>query len=155
MSNELNVEDKLVPTNAFLIIKAQIYPMDRAVINIGRRNDNHLPIDDQRVSRAHAQLRAIKGRYMIVDLNSTGGTFVNGQRITQSVLYSGDSISLAGFPILYVQDSPELLKEASAYASPDKQPEAERSATSTLGDTSEEDTLFLPRVDDKEDSQGS
>jgi pSer/pThr/pTyr-binding forkhead associated (FHA) protein len=68
--------------------------------------DNQLVIDDPRISRNHAQLRAIKGRYVIFDLNSTGGTFVNGQRTSQSVMYPGDVISLAGVPLVFGQDNP-------------------------------------------------
>jgi len=69
--------------------------------NIGRRLDNQLVIDDPRVSRNHAQLRAIKGRFVVFDLNSTGGTFVNGQRASQTVLYPGDVISLAGVALIF------------------------------------------------------
>jgi pSer/pThr/pTyr-binding forkhead associated (FHA) protein len=42
---------------------------------------------------------------MIFDLNSTGGTFVNGKRVTQSMLYPGDVISLAGVPLIYGQET--------------------------------------------------
>ena len=63
-------------------------------------------IDDPRVSRNHAQLRAIKGRYVVFDLNSTGGTFINGRRASQGVLYPGDVISLAGVMLIFGQDNP-------------------------------------------------
>ena len=86
-----------IPENAFLIVEGvKVFPLNQVVVNIGRRLDNTLVIDDPRVSRNHAQLRSIKGRYVVFDLNSTGGTFVNGQRSSQSVLYPGDVISLAG-----------------------------------------------------------
>jgi pSer/pThr/pTyr-binding forkhead associated (FHA) protein len=68
--------------------------------------ENQLVIDDPRVSRNHAQLRAIKGRFVLFDLNSTGGTFVNGQRTSQTVLYPGDVISLAGVALIFGQDNP-------------------------------------------------
>jgi pSer/pThr/pTyr-binding forkhead associated (FHA) protein len=68
--------------------------------------ENQLVIDDPRVSRNHAQLRAIKGRFALFDLNSTGGTFVNGQRTSQTVLYPGDVISLAGVALIFGQDNP-------------------------------------------------
>ena len=108
-AGEINAseENENLPQNAFLIIDGvKVFPLTQNVINIGRRLDNQLVIDDPRISRNHAQLRAIKGRYVIFDLNSTGGTFVNAQRASQSVLYPGDVISLAGVPLIFGQDNP-------------------------------------------------
>jgi len=100
-------EEMQMPENAFLIVEGvKVYPLTQTVVNIGRRLDNQLVIDDPRVSRNHAQLRAIKGRFVVFDLNSTGGTFVNGQRASQSVLYPGDVISLAGVTLIFGQDNP-------------------------------------------------
>jgi hypothetical protein len=96
-----------LPENAFLIVEGvKVFPLKLPVVNIGRRLDNQLIIDDPRVSRNHAQLRAIKGRFVVFDLNSTGGTFVNGQRASQVVLYPGDVISLAGVALIFGQDNP-------------------------------------------------
>lgn len=92
---------------AFLIVGGtKVFTLNQAVTNIGRRLDNHLVVDDPRVSRYHAQICYVRGRFIIFDLNSTGGTYVNGQRINQSVLYPGDVISLAGLPIVFGQDNP-------------------------------------------------
>ena len=63
-------ENGTMPENAFLIVEGGYFPHRSRVI-IGRRLDNQLVIDD-RVSRNHAQLRAIKGRFVVFDLNSTG-----------------------------------------------------------------------------------
>ncbi|GAB4537754.1 MAG: hypothetical protein Fur002_00080 [Anaerolineales bacterium] len=107
-SNDAESEENVqIPSNAFLIVEGvKVFPLSAPVVNIGRRLDNQLVIDDPRVSRNHSQLRAIKGRYVIFDLNSTGGTFVNGQRTNQSVLYPGDVISLAGVSLIFGQDNP-------------------------------------------------
>jgi len=105
-NNESEANDT-IPDNAFLIIEGvKVHPLKEAVINIGRRLENHVVIDDPRISRNHAQLRAIKGRFVLFDLNSTGGTFVNGQRTSQTVLYPGDVISLAGVALIFGQDNP-------------------------------------------------
>jgi hypothetical protein len=61
-------------------------------------------IDDPRVSRVHAQIRAVRGRYVIFDLDSTGGTYVNGERIRQCPLTPGDVISLSSLPLVYGQE---------------------------------------------------
>ena len=107
MANEESEETDNIPENAFLIVEGvKVHALTEAVVNIGRRLENQLVIDDPRVSRNHAQLRAIKGRFVLFDLNSTGGTFVNGQRTSQTVLYPGDVISLAGVALIFGQDNP-------------------------------------------------
>ena len=98
-----------VPEHAFLIINGvQIFPIAQQIVNLGRRVDNHVVIEDLRVSRVHAQIRAIKGHYVIFDLDSSGGTFVNGVRLGQATLYPGDVISLAGVNLVYGQDAAQL-----------------------------------------------
>lgn len=100
-------QDAAIPESAFLIVDGvKQFSLARPVVNIGRRLDNDLVIDDPRVSRHHAQLRAIKHRYVLFDLNSSGGTFINGQRTSQTVLYPGDVISLAGVSLIFGQDAP-------------------------------------------------
>jgi FHA domain/FhaA, N-terminal domain len=107
MGDEEANEADNIPENAFLIVEGvKVHPLNESVVNIGRRLENQLVIDDPRVSRNHAQLRAIKGRFVLFDLNSTGGTFVNGQRTSQTVLYPGDVISLAGVALIFGQDNP-------------------------------------------------
>lgn len=107
VSHEVKLAEALeaIPENAFLIVNGtQVYQLNKAVVNIGRREDNHLVIDDKRVSRLHAQLRASGGRYLVFDLDSTGGTWVNGERIRQQALKPGDVISLSGLPLVFGQD---------------------------------------------------
>ncbi len=99
-------ESPPLPQDAYLIVEGRdTFPLLLPVVNIGRRDDNHLVIEDLRVSRNHAQLRAVKGKYIIFDLNSTGGIFVNGQRISQATLSPGDVISLAGFTMIFGESS--------------------------------------------------
>ena len=97
-----------IPEEAFLVLEGiKVVPLAQAIINIGRRFENNLIIDDPRVSRYHAQLRAVDGRYELLDMDSSGGTYINGMRITKSILYPGDEISLAGFTMVYRQhDAP-------------------------------------------------
>ena len=104
---DTNTGEEKIPYNAFLIVHGtKVFPLVKTVVNIGRRIENDLTIDDPRVSRNHSQLRVVNGRYVIFDLNSTGGTYVNSQRSHQSVLYPGDVISLAGVPLIFGQDNP-------------------------------------------------
>jgi hypothetical protein len=104
--DEQRTEKKYHISNAFLILDGfQTFMLLESVVNIGRRLGNHIVIDDARVSRSHAQIRALRGRFVLFDLNSTGGTFINGQRIKQHSLKPGDVISLAGYTIIYGEDS--------------------------------------------------
>ena len=103
----MDEEISALPPNAFLAVEGgRIYPLVRTVINIGRSLENHLVIDDLRVSRSHALLHASKGHFVLFDLNSTGGTFVNGQRVNQTILYPDDTISLGGFILTFKQEDP-------------------------------------------------
>ena len=119
-NQEENAADA-IPEHCYLIISGvKVFPLGSAVVTIGRRLDNALVIDDPRVSRNHAQLRSEAGRYVIYDLSSTGGTFVNGKRITQCVLYPGDVISLAGVPLIYGQDNPPPRPDLAITLPPEK-----------------------------------
>jgi pSer/pThr/pTyr-binding forkhead associated (FHA) protein len=122
-----------IPENAFLIIEGvKVHPLNEPVVNIGRRLENQLVIDDPRVSRNHAQLRAIKGRFVLFDLNSTGGTFVNGQRTSQTVLYPGDVISLAGVALIFGQDNPPPRPDLANTAPLESEPGTSERPTATL-----------------------
>lgn len=112
-------EAEEIPPKAFLIVAgSKIFALEHAVVNIGRKLDNHLVIDDPRVSRKHSQLRAIKGRFVLFDVGSSGGTFVNGERITRAILHPGDVISLAGVPMVYGQDAVRAANETQEYRRP-------------------------------------
>lgn len=61
-------------------------------LSIGRRSDSDIVLTDPYVSRRHARLVRRKRGYTVIDLNSTHGTFVNGNRIRERVLEAGDKI---------------------------------------------------------------
>lgn len=108
------------PSEAFLIVGGtQIFTLDENIINIGRNLENDLVLDDPRVSRKHGQIRVVKGRHMLFDLGSSGGTFVNNKRINQIALHPGDVLSLAGVPLVYGQDTISQIEETKEYSIPE------------------------------------
>lgn len=98
-----NVE---VPEGAFFIVNGiEIFPLNRPIVNIGRKRQNHLVLEDSQVSRRHGQLKVVEGAYQYVDLNSSGGSELNGEPVSRAVLFPGDVLKLAGVPLIYGQDS--------------------------------------------------
>ena len=137
-------ENSGIPENAFLIIEGvKVHPLNESVVNIGRRLENQLVIDDPRVSRNHAQLRAIKGRFVLFDLNSTGGTFVNGQRTSQTVLYPGDVISLAGVALIFGQDNPPPRPDLASTSPLDVEQARSERPTAVLNNHNNQNTVDL------------
>lgn len=71
------------------------FALEGDVLTIGRESSNQIAINDAEISRKHSQLVLQGGKYVLTDLGSTNGTFVNGQRLTgQHVLQPGEVISL-------------------------------------------------------------
>jgi adenylate cyclase len=88
------------------------------VCRIGRTPDNTIQLPANRVSRNHALVQpGEQSAFVIVDLGSRNGTYVNGSRITSSTpLQNGDVISIAGEELLFIQgemaEAPETLENS-------------------------------------------
>jgi sigma-B regulation protein RsbU (phosphoserine phosphatase) len=83
----------------------------RIVIGRGRESDVFLP--DYRLSRRHAEIEQRGDAYFLVDLGSTNGTFLNGQRVIgERRLRDGDLISLGESRLIFSSGVPEDVGEA-------------------------------------------
>jgi pSer/pThr/pTyr-binding forkhead associated (FHA) protein len=72
----------------------KVFPLEAQEISIGRDATNTVAISDAEVSRRHARMELRGSAYVIQDLGSTNGTFVNGTRINGiQVLNPGDTVS--------------------------------------------------------------
>ena len=63
---------------------------------MGRSSSNDMVLTQMSISRAHAEMVVEEGEYVIRDLGSKHGTFLNGQKIDQAKLKNGDRIQLGG-----------------------------------------------------------
>jgi pSer/pThr/pTyr-binding forkhead associated (FHA) protein len=73
---------------------------------IGRGETAQLQIKSESISRAHAEITKTANGFCLRDLNSTNGTLVNGQPVTESPLEDGDSISVAGTELTFISNVP-------------------------------------------------
>ena len=67
---------------------------DKSTVRIGAMDDNDIVITDETVSRYHCRIVQEEAGYLLCDLGSTNGTFVNGVRVREAFLQSGSTISL-------------------------------------------------------------
>lgn len=77
------------------------FELEAPTLGLGRDASNRLQIHDTEVSRQHAELRRIDNVYTLTDLGSSNGTYVNGHRIQQHRLASGDQVQVGSTLMLY------------------------------------------------------
>ena len=95
-------EEGKIVEEAFLVLAGMIFPIESLVFSIGRNLDNDLVLNDPTVSRFHAEIRYVDSQFLLVDLNSSSGTYLNNQRITVSQLFAGDIVQISHTPILFM-----------------------------------------------------
>src|SRR6187549_2108615 len=78
---------------------------ERTEINVGRVQGNDLMLPKGNVSKRHARLLYRDGRFIVTDLKSTNGTYVNGRKIAQAtIVREGDKIYIGDF-VLRIESS--------------------------------------------------
>lgn len=84
--------------------KGRTLKTEDETIVIGRGSDQ-IPLTDHTVSRRHAELRASDGGWLLTDLHSTNGTWINGVRVVKPVrLKHGDQIRVGSTLLVYTGD---------------------------------------------------
>lgn len=86
------------------------YPFAKDSITMGRQDDNTIVIDNLAVSGYHAKIDKLGGEYLLTDMQSTNGTFVNDQKVVSHKLSHGDNIVIGKHVILFVATEKEKLE---------------------------------------------
>ncbi|HUT99889.1 MAG TPA: AgmX/PglI C-terminal domain-containing protein [Myxococcota bacterium] len=81
---------------------------DREIIKIGRLSSAHLRLEDEKVSRIHAVVEVTAGgEVSIIDMGSSEGTFVNGEKVNKAMLKPGDEIRLGDTRLVFQEEARE------------------------------------------------
>lgn len=93
-------------TDAIIVLgNGERIPLIGALAIVGRQSDCQILIDDNNVSRIHAEIRRTKDGWVVTDRGSTNGSMVNGQKITEGrLLVSGDTVAF-GSAIVQFENS--------------------------------------------------
>ena len=80
-------------------------------VGVGRDSSNPFQLHDHEVSRQHAAITWDGSAHVLTDLESSNGTFVNGRRVHQHRLSSGDQVQMGGTLVLYTGPTEESAEE--------------------------------------------
>ena len=101
----LAITPRLVAVNGPL--SGQTFYVDEPVVSIGRLGSNDLCLEDPFVSRHHCVIRNEGDEYLIEDLNSVNGTYLNGERVNAGSLNEGCLIAIGISRFLFKLQNPE------------------------------------------------
>lgn len=128
---------KLILSMDGLVLKE--IPLTKERTTIGRKPHNDIQIDNLAISGEHAVIVTILNDSFLEDLNSTNGTYINGQSVKKHFLQNGDVIELGKYRLKYVS---EVVQQAAAdfektmVLRPDMMRKtAEQAASKGFGDT--------------------
>lgn len=115
-------------------------PLTKERTTIGRKPHNDIQIDNLAISGEHAVIVTILNDSFLEDLNSTNGTFVNGQSVKKHFLQSNDVVELGKYRLKYINEAPQQTSaadfEKTMVLRPDMMKKtAEQVANKKFGDT--------------------
>lgn len=129
---------KLILSMDGLVLKE--IPLSKERTTIGRKPHNDIQIDNLAISGEHAVIVSILNDSFLEDLNSTNGTYVNGQSVKKHFLQNGDTIELGKYRLKYINEAPQQMPAADFEKTMVLRPDmmrktAEQIAGKTGGDT--------------------
>ncbi len=76
--------------------------LEQQKYRIGRSEENEIIVNETSVSSSHAQMVFRDGQWRIINLLSSNGTYVNGEKIAESILFPGDQIRLGNVEFMFI-----------------------------------------------------
>ena len=109
---ELGEDSTSLPPNPTVVVKKDDQSIleltiETLPVRIGRKSDNDIVLEEKSVSRNHAQILMKEGQYVIQDLESTGGTLLNGESVTEKDIHTGDTIAVGSYRLHFDSGIPE------------------------------------------------
>jgi pSer/pThr/pTyr-binding forkhead associated (FHA) protein len=89
----------------------QEYELSKTTVTLGRAMTNDIILNENRISRSHARLECSPRGCELIDLGSSNGTLLNGERVEKAWLGSGDRIKIGGLELRYEIDQPTEMLE--------------------------------------------
>lgn len=98
-------EGELAPGEAMLVVRqgpeiGTRYTLEGEQVSVGRVPDNDIQLDDFTVSRQHAVFVRQGTAWLLRDLGSLNGTYVNNQRVDESPVRHGDDVQIGRFRLV-------------------------------------------------------
>ena len=93
--------------------KGRDFPIEQGETAIGRKADNHIPLDNPTISSHHCRILFSGDSCVLQDLDSTNGTRVNSRDVKESALHHKDLIQMGSIEFLF--DAPELANAGARY----------------------------------------
>lgn len=108
LTQEVMTRTTMLTDSPILLVKkgknlGQSYPMSRETpVSIGRSRVNEIRLDDLSVSGQHCRIIPEKGNHVLLDLESSNGTYVNNEKVTSVVLKQGDIVRVGETFFVYM-----------------------------------------------------
>jgi pSer/pThr/pTyr-binding forkhead associated (FHA) protein len=83
------------------------YMLDADITRAGRHPESDIFLDDITVSRRHAEFARRDRGYLVRDVGSLNGTYLNRERIEEAELASGDEVQIGKFKLVYLAGAAE------------------------------------------------
>lgn len=107
--DELAVDLDEIPSETGVLVvkrgaKAGVrYPLDSAVTTAGRHPESAIFLDDITVSRRHVEIERRGEGYVVRDVGSLNGTYLNRERVEEAPLDNGDELQIGKFKLVFFQ----------------------------------------------------